>query len=92
MEEECTQRKMSGFLSECDPCDSSSQNSMISTQLRDMQAAQAQCVQYETCSVFHCANSKCNLVLGDSLGACGEIKWIKAIICLSKGRIKNALF
>ncbi|KAF5892728.1 protein Mis18-beta, partial [Clarias magur] len=76
------QRRMSGFLSECDPCDSSSQSSMISTQLRDMQAAQAQCVQYEKCSVFHCANSKCSLVLGDSLGACGEIKRIKAIICL----------
>lgn len=73
------------FMQDCDPCDSSSsQSSMISTQLRDMDDMTEHSMEYEKCSVFHCAHSKCNLVLGDSLGACGEIRSLKCIICLSK--------
>lgn len=72
------------FLSDCEPCDSSSQSSMISVRLRDMEDSTEHSVEYEKCSVFHCAYSKCNLVLGDSLGACGEVKSLKSIICLSK--------
>ncbi|MCI4376863.1 hypothetical protein PGIGA_G00193360 [Pangasianodon gigas] len=70
------------FVSDCEPCDSSSQSSMISTQLRDMEDTTEHSVEYEKCSVFHCAHYKCNLVLGDSLGACGEVKSLKSIICL----------
>ncbi|XP_017318839.1 protein Mis18-beta [Ictalurus punctatus] len=70
------------FLSDCEPCDSSSQSSMISVRLRDMEDSTEHSVEYEKCSVFHCAHSKCNLVLGDSLGACGEVKSLKSIICL----------
>lgn len=72
------------FVRGCEPCDSSSQSSMISTRLRDMEDMAEDSVQYEKCSVFLCAYSKCNLVLGDSLGACGEVKSLKSIICLSK--------
>ncbi|XP_030628213.1 protein Mis18-beta [Chanos chanos] len=35
---------------------------------------------YKNCSVFHC--KKCNTVLGDSLGVCGEDKFLDSIICL----------
>ncbi|KAF4089881.1 hypothetical protein AMELA_G00043300 [Ameiurus melas] len=70
------------FLSDCEPCDSSSQSSMISVQLRDMEDTPEHSVEYEKCSVFFCAHSKCNLVLGDSLGACGEVRSLKSIICL----------
>ncbi|KAK3573573.1 hypothetical protein QTP86_027842 [Hemibagrus guttatus] len=71
------------FLSVCEPCDSSSsQSSMISSRLRDMEDTAEHGVEYEKCSVFHCANSKCNQVLGDSLGACGEVKSLKSIVCL----------
>lgn len=76
--------KSSYFLEDCDPCDSSSQSSMISTQLRDMEDMMEHSMEYEKCSVFHCAHPKCNLVLGDSLEACGEIRSLKCIICLSK--------
>ncbi|KAB5582155.1 hypothetical protein PHYPO_G00183930 [Pangasianodon hypophthalmus] len=77
------------FVSDCEPCDSSSQrsqSSMISTQLRDMEDTTEHSVEYEKCSVFHCAHYKCNLVLGDSLGACGEVKSLKSVICLSGER------
>lgn len=79
-------------MSVCEPCDSSSQSSMISTQLRDMEDTAEPGVEYEKCSVFHCANAKCNQVLGDSLGACGEVKSLKAIICLSKFKKKVLFF
>ncbi|TSV02070.1 Protein Mis18-beta [Bagarius yarrelli] len=69
-----------------EPCDSSDQSSMISTQLRDMEDTADHSVEYEKCSVFHCANYKCNLVLGDSLAACGEVKSLKSIICLKIGK------
>ncbi|KAI5108409.1 opa interacting protein 5, partial [Silurus meridionalis] len=69
-------------LNDCDPCDSSTESSMISTQLKDMEDTMEHNVEYEKCSVFHCAQSKCNMVLGDSLGACGEAKSLKSIICL----------
>lgn len=70
------------FLRTCEPCDSSTQSSMISTRLRDMEDMMEHDVEYEKCSVFHCA--KCNLVLGDSLGVCGEVKSLRSIICLSE--------
>lgn len=79
--------KMSGgkcFLRDFEPCDSSSHSSMISTRLRDMEDLTEHSVEYEKCSVFHCASSKCNLVLGDSLAACGEVSSLRCIICLSE--------
>lgn len=77
------------FVRDCEPCDSSNQSSMISTQLRDMEDVMEHCVAYEKCSVFHCAHPKCNLVLGDSLGACGEVNSLKCIVCLSKSMHKK---
>ncbi|XP_060727288.1 protein Mis18-beta [Tachysurus vachellii] len=71
-----------GLVSVLEPCDSSSQSSVIWTQLRDMEDTVERGVEYDKCSVFHCANVKCNLVLGDSLGACGELQGLRAIICL----------
>ncbi|GAA6081228.1 protein Mis18-beta [Tachysurus ichikawai] len=74
--------KGNGLVSVLEPCDSSSQSSVIWTQLRDMEDTVERGVEYDKCSVFHCANVKCNLVLGDSLGACGELQDLRAIICL----------
>lgn len=77
--------------------DSSGHSSVISAQLRELEEEEEEkaeealepSVDYGKCCVFHCAHSHCNLVLGDSLGVCGEVKSLKAIICLSKHIFKD---
>ncbi|KAI4905034.1 hypothetical protein NFI96_020179 [Prochilodus magdalenae] len=61
---------------ECD----STQSSMVLDQLRVVEDPREYTVDYEKCSVLHCA--KCSAVLADSLGVCGEVRNINAIICL----------
>ncbi|XP_062851789.1 protein Mis18-beta-like [Trichomycterus rosablanca] len=71
------------------PCDSTqnsfissslSQSSVILEQLRVVEDVRDTRPDYSKSSVLICA--KCNLVLADSLGVCGEVKYLKSIICL----------
>ncbi|KAL7876884.1 hypothetical protein SRHO_G00035270 [Serrasalmus rhombeus] len=61
---------------ECD----STESSVVLDQLRVVEEPRRGTVDYEKCSVLHCA--KCSAVLADSLSVCGEAKNIKSVICL----------
>lgn len=45
------------------------------------------CIDYKNTLVLFCA--KCNTVLGDFLGICGEYADSNSVICLSKYRFKK---
>ncbi|XP_072532856.1 protein Mis18-beta [Salminus brasiliensis] len=72
-------RKPSCRLADSYECDST-QSSLVVDQLRAVEQPREHSMDYEKCSVLHCA--KCSTVIADSLGVCGEAKHIKSIICL----------
>lgn len=61
------------------PCDST-QTSTIADQLKAMKDTEIRRVDYMNCSVLQCMS--CNVVLGDSLGICGEVQSLQVIVCL----------
>ncbi|XP_076841830.1 protein Mis18-beta [Brachyhypopomus gauderio] len=70
-----SRRKPSFETEQCD----STHSSVIEDQLRVVEGTDKM-INYHNCSVLLCA--RCNLVLCDSLGVCGEATNIKSIVCL----------